>query len=336
MYCIVFLSSFGLSLGRGRNFLDIMKIAYIITGYTDPEQLRRLIDALQLSPELGTADFYLHIDKKVAITPFTEAMDGCHAEVFWCKKRYWINWGGFNQVWSQYELLRMIFEETKRKYDRLICLSATDYPLWANKRIVAEFASHADKEFVGGYNLSTSLDNTQRSKVCIYHFFRDVRLPLMLKRAVCFTSRTVMRKLPLKKPTSFIGSLGQKYDVYTGSDYWGVTYNCAQFVFETMRDDKKLMNYFKHSYIPSESVVNTIVFNSKYKNQCTIHIEQDYYPGLEALTPLHHTYYKGAIKVYQLKDWEELMSTDRMFFRKAKSGISDTLIERLEKEVRSK
>lgn len=96
------------------------------------------------------------------------------------------------------------------------------------------------------------------------------------------------------------------------------------------------MDYFKYSYIPSESVVNTIIFNSDYKERCAIQIEQDYYPGLEALTPLHYTSYKKAIKIYKENDWEELQSTDRMFFRKAKSGISDTLIERLENEVRQK
>lgn len=311
-----------------------MKIAYIITAYTDPTQLRRLVDALH-SPS-GCTDFYIHIDLKVNITPFTTTMKGCNANIFGCKNRYRINWGSMNQVYSSYELLRMIFEETKRKYDRIICLSGTDYPLSSNREIIRKASLHADIEWIGGYNLTKSKDDRQKRKVYDYHFFRDLNAPLKIKRAICFSSRIIMHLLPFKKPMSFTGSQGQIYDVYTGSDYWGITYSCAEFVFKTMKKDKKLMDYFKYSYIPSELVVNTIIFNSGFRDKCIIHIKNDYYPGLEALTPLQHICYKNAIKIYSLKDWEELMSTDRMFFRKSKTGISDTLIEKLEKEIRSK
>ena len=313
-----------------------MKIAYIVTAYIDENQMRRLIDSLALYEGTAIADFYIHIDKKVDISPFRTAMNGCSANVYWCKNRYWINWGGFNQVRSQYELLRMIFEETKREYDRVVCLSATDYPLWSNKKIIDEFKRNPKVEYIGGYNLTASMDDAQRRKVLDYHFFRDISLPVKIKRCICGLSRWIMHHSLFHKKAMIIGSSGNMYDAFTGSDYWSLTYECAQYVYKTMRDDKKLMNYFRYSYIPSEGVINTIVFNSPYKGECTTYNEEPFYPGLEKLTPLHYTYYKGAIKIYQLEDWEELMATNKMFFRKARTGISDTLIEKLETEIRSK
>ena len=309
-----------------------MKIAYIITAYTDAKQLRRLVDSLWLKPELGAADYYIHIDKKVDIKPFEEAMKNT-SNIFWVKHRYWINWGGFNQVWSQYELLRMIFEESQKEYDRVICLSATDYPLWSNARIVEAMSS--DLEFVGGVKVTKDSFKNQQRKFTDYHFFRDLELPLRVKRAVCALSRFVMRYSPFHKSLTFKGDNGKEYDVYTGSDYWGITYQCAKMVFETMKNDKALMNYFKTSYIPSENVVNTIIMNSSYRNRCSHYVEDLPSCALDALTPLHYILYKGSIKVYQLQDWEELMATDRMFFRKALTGISDSLVERIERELRN-
>lgn len=311
-----------------------MKIAYIITAYIDASQMRRLVNSLILDDSLGKADFYIHVDSKVEIAPFEAAMKDCMADVFWCRNRYRINWGGFNQVWSQYELLRMIFEETKREYDRVVCLSATDYPLWSNDKIVENYTRNRNVEYIGGFNLTRSKDSAQIRKIRDYHFFRDLPLPLKIKRAICGTSRFIFRHLPIHKPLSCVGEDGKVYDIYTGSDYWSLTFECAKYVFNVMKRDKKLMKYFMTSYIPSEAVVNTIVFNSRFKEHCSHTFECEMYPGLDKLTPLHHLQYKGAIKIYTIDDWNELMESDKMFFRKARTGISDTLIKKLETEIR--
>lgn len=44
------------------------RFAYLISAYTDPEHLDRLISAL----DDGFSDFYVHIDKKVSIWPFVK------------------------------------------------------------------------------------------------------------------------------------------------------------------------------------------------------------------------------------------------------------------------
>lgn len=313
----------------------MMKIAYIVTAYIDAPQLRRLVDSLTLNSGDGEADFYIHVDQKIAVQPFYEALTDCKSKVFWCKNRYRINWGGYNQVKSQYELLRMIFEETTRKYDRIVCLSATDYPLWSNHRIVNFFSQNSKTEFIGGFNLTRSSDERQLRKIKDYHFFRDIKLPLKLKRVICGGTRFLLHYSPFHKPIVCKTDSGCNYEVYTGSDYWALTYQCAKYVFGIMKEDKSLVRYFKWSYIPSEAVINTIVLNSPYRNSCVTPVEQQEYPGLEILTPLHHLQYNGAIKVYTIDDWNELKDSNKMFFRKARSGYSDKLIEKIEKTFRS-
>ena len=307
-----------------------MKIAYIITAYIDPRQLRRLISRLTISDKTkGEAHFYVHVDKKFSQQPF-ESLFNEKEKVWFAPNRYRINWGGFNQVRSQLELLRMVYE-SHISYDRVVCLSATDYPLVSNNDLIKVFEANADTEYIGGYNLTKSKDKAQLKKVCQYHFFRDAPLPLKLKRLVCYASRQLFTVLPIRKHPWVIGRNGKRYDVYTGSDYWALSGKCAKMVYETMIVDDKLMKYFEYSFIPSEGVINTIVFNSRYKDKCLIYNEDEMIPKLEDLTPLQHLQYGKAIKVYTLDDWGELKNCGKMFFRKARTGISDSLLDKLDK-----
>lgn len=70
-----------------------MNIAYCISAYKDEKQLLRLITALNSN----TSYFFIHIDKKVNIKNFQEILRD-YSNVFFLKERYYIQWGGWNQV----------------------------------------------------------------------------------------------------------------------------------------------------------------------------------------------------------------------------------------------
>lgn len=113
-----------------------------------------------------------------------------------------------------------------------------------------------------------------------------------------------------------------------GSDYWSLTIDCAKFVYNTMCQEDALMKYFKYSYAPSEMLVHTIVFNSKYSKQAIGYLGD--YPGLSNLTPLHYIIYDKSIKIFTEFDIKTLLNSNKMFFRKATTGKSEHLITILE------
>ena len=76
-------------------------------------------------------------------------------------------------------------------------------------------------------------------------------------------------------------------------------------------------------------LIQTIVFNSKFADNAILY--KGNYPGLVGLTPLHYIEYDGEIKTYTEGDFELLMKSGKMFVRKLKSGISDGLIDMLNK-----
>lgn len=297
------------------------RIAYIISAYTDAPQLARLIDALNQD-----ADFYIHIDQKADDRPFKELL----AEKATFVKSHWTSWGGWQQVMYQKELLGAVLD-SRKEYSRIVCLSGQDYPLWNNGEIHRYFSQHPNTEFIMGMNLTNIANEQQRAKIIQYHFFRDVRWKnLWWKNKLIVLARNLMKVLPLRKRAT-VQIDEQQMDVFFGSDYWAITLPCAQFIHEKLCSQKKMLHYFRTSFIPSELCIQTIVFNSPYANRALLY--EGSYAGLSALTPLHYIVYGKAIKVMTTEeDYTALKLSGKMFCRKVVSGASDTLVQKIEKD----
>lgn len=285
------------------------RIAYIISAYKDAPHLSRLIKALD-----EDADFYVHIDRKADSRPFKELLP--EGKVTFVQS-HWVSWGGWEQVEYQKELLAAVLH-SGIEYTRIVCLSGQDYPLWPNRKIHRYFEEHRDTEFIMGMNLTRSADKRQIAKIVYYHFFRDLKWEnLWLKNKFIVASRHLMKWLPIRKaPIVRIGN--KESDIYCGSDYWGITLPCAQYVYEKLCTEKELVRYFKTSFVPSELCIQTLVFNSPFAARA-LSVEGGY-TGLSALTPLHYIIYGKSIKVLTLEDWSALQQSGKMFCRKVVSG----------------
>lgn len=278
------------------------RIAYIISAYKDAPHLSRLIKALD-----EDADFYVHIDRKADSRPFKELLP--EGKVTFVQS-HWVSWGGWEQVEYQKELLAAVLH-SGIEYTRIVCLSGQDYPLWPNRKIHRYFEEHRDTEFIMGMNLTRSADKRQIAKIVYYHFFRDLKWEnLWLKNKFIVASRHLMKWLPIRKaPIVRIGN--KESDIYCGSDYWGITLPCAQYVYEKLCTEKELVRYFKTSFVPSELCIQTLVFNSPFAARA-LSVEGGY-TGLSALTPLHYIIYGKSIKVLTLEDWSALQQSGKMF-----------------------
>jgi hypothetical protein len=298
------------------------RIAYIITVYKDPDHLKRLIDALN-----DNADFFIHVDAKVDQSLFQNKLEK-YENVFFNLKRYFINWGGFGQVLSQMALLETVIQQ-RTDYNRVVCLSGLDYPLYSNQEIRNVFDNDPHKEFIQGLNITTTTNVHQQRKIKLYHFLRDIKISnVLVKKFFSGGARILLRILPFRKPLKVLIDNEEK-DVYMGSDYWALTFPCASYVYSKMKTEKKLMRYFKTSFVPSEMCINTIVFNSPYAVHAVVYPKRKY-EGVVSLTPLHYIEYKGAIKIFNIGDLPKLVHSNKMFFRKSTTGISDELLDTID------
>ena len=296
----------------------MVKLAYIITSYQDPNQLKELVDAL------GGQDIFIHIDLKSNIDDFKSIIN--KDNVKFISNRKLVSWGGYSQVESLKELLIEV-KESNKNYDRVVCLSGTDYVSYPISKIEEDFINNPNKEYINAIDITG--DNKHNNKVIQYWNF-DIQ-NVFVRRIMNQLWYRFTKYLGNKKK-DYLMIDNKKWDVYFGSDYFSLTYDCAMYVLDCL-SNKQIINYFKSSYVPSELVFPTIVFNSKYgKNANLLDNSKEYRIRYEKLCALHYEIYEPLIKVMTINDITDIKQSGKLFFRKAKTGESDSLIEYIKNE----
>lgn len=311
------------------------QIAYLVAAHTDFDQLIRLCSRL-----VESGDVFVHIDKKVNQATYQTLLkkignynlSGTNRIIF-INNRISVFWAGFSQVKLQRLFLKTALESQEKIYSRFIFLSGLCYPIKSSLHIFKEFDSNKAKEYVCGMNLTEYDKEAQKVRYAGYHLFRDINIrPILLKKFLVAASIRILWRLRIRKPYR-IKHKGSDKDIYFGGSWIGLTRECAEYVYSNLNETSCYWRYFKTSYACDELCIPTIIFNSKYRSNACLIDESQYKESANlfaALSPLHQLQYKGLIKVYTEKDYDELTESDRMFVRKVVSGQSDRLVEMLD------
>lgn len=295
-----------------------MRLAYCISAYTDPCQLKRLVDALGRD-----GYFFIHVDKNVDVNAFKEIV---HGENVHYVNSIYIRWATISQVEYQMNMMQAALDFSL-DFDYIFMLSAFDYPVWSNTEISKYLKENKGTEFLQAMAVQSTyyLRDLQRE------IRPDIEIGCLGKavnRYLRGVLRLTLRLSGIKKARNF--KIRKKiYEVYKGSDYYCITSALAKYVINTYRKNPEIKRYFRHTFAPSETVIHTIAFNSPFKDRC-LTCEGEY-EGLCNMTPLH--YIEGChIKILGLEDYDKVRSSGKMFARKFRSGISEELMEKLDKE----
>lgn len=194
-----------------------------------------------------------------------------------------------------------------------------------------ELENNPTKEYIRGLNITNISLPKIREKLVLYHFFRDMdKTSYKVKKIFSGGSRIVMKLLPFrKKPYLMVN--GERLDVYQSSAYMCITMNLAKYIYNELKTNTKLTRYFKTAFAPDEMAIPTIIFNSPFKENCE-YCKENRYDGLKTLSCITYFNYGKSVQVFKLSDYEELRNSGMMFARKFASGISDELMDKLDKE----
>ena len=313
-----------------------MNIAFLISAYKDPFQLKNLVDALRGDGSY----FFIHVDKKVDINvfknivpEFKKVCQGLH----YTPHRYYIYWGGWNQVRYQKELLRCCIE-IGVDFDRIVLITAQDYPLVSREKLFKVFQENENKEYMIGLNLSelsssSLINKKQLNKITRYHFFKDFfSIPICIQHYLYEISRRILSLLPFRKKKYLVINNERKF-IWLSSSYFSLTWKCAKYVFDCMENEKEYAKYFRWTYVPEELIIPTIIFNSGFAQNATISRASEY-PGLSKLSALTYFNYGTQIQLFDESNYLELIGAresggGRLFARKFSSDKSAKLIEML-------
>ena len=291
-------------------------IAFLISAHTDAPQLLRLIEALS-----ADAEFFVHIDAKSDIKPFTSLIksDNVHFLV----NRVDVRWGTMREVEYQMQLICAAVEYP-RHFDRIFFLSGMDYPLWSSEQIVEWLSAQGERELLQGICLDKpEINQLQHEMYTVARpFFRSVKLSILARKALRLTG--------YRKRLRFTVN-GAMWHLYKGSAWWCISQELAIYILDVYANRSEVSHYFRNSFCPAETLIQTIAFNSpQWAGRCIL--TEGAYPGLAALTPLHFIDYEPVIQIMTEADLPRLRQSGKMFCRKVVSGKSDVLVERLKAE----
>lgn len=300
-----------------------MNIAYIFLVHRDPMQIKRIVDSIS-----GTGDFYIHVDKKSDFAPFEKEL-GTYENVFFTSKRYSVWWAGFSMIDGYMQGLSDAYNSEK-SYDRFVLMTGQDYPLMTNTEIISEFENNKDTEYVMAYNIVTSTIPTDKNKILKkWYFDSPVNNNFLAKCYRSFMYRTVTKYYTKKDLSVPLG--GKMVDPYFGQMLSAFTRNGTKLILETYFNDKKYNKVMNRVHAAVESYWQTIIFNSDLRKNTVQNGEEHEITEHFGWAPLHYHNYDVNTSIYTKDDFETLKNSGYMFCRKLIPGISDELMDMIDR-----
>lgn len=298
-----------------RKFLAV--IAYMILAHNQPAHVARLVRALEIP---GRTKFYLHVDKRVEMQPFQDAVSDNAASVKFVTNRVRVFWRGYSMIEATLCLLKAALSD--RENTRFCLLSGADFPVADNGLIENQFLG-TRKEFISSSEVPLNPSHKFWSRYCQYHFYdnrflnpRGEELSQVARKHISGYLNQFCASLPDKVPP---------FDLHVGYQWWSLTRACVQFMINYMSEHQEAENFFRYTNVPDEALFQSIVRMSPQADNIEV-------------KPLHYVDWKqkGRIgelpKVLDETDYLSIRNSGRMLARKFDETVSAQIIEQLEQD----
>ncbi len=275
------------------------KHAYLILAHNNYYILERLIKLL----DDDRNDIFIHVDKKI------DSFDEQYflnlvkkSSLSFIQPRVDVKWGHVTFVQAEFLLFRRAYEHSQYAYYHLI--SGVDLPIKSQDYIHRFFEQNAGKEFLG-----ISTDNLRDveykvTKVHVSTSFYKLNIK-WLRKFLFLIDRTIAFAQHLVGYN--VVKLDKDFSLSKGPNWVSVT---QDFVAYLLTKEVECLRIFKHSVCPDEIFIHTVLHNSPFKDK--LYDIDDEYTGCMRLID----WKRGNPYTFRKNDFQELMSSDRLFARK--------------------
>lgn len=277
-----------------------MKIAHLILAHKAPEQLLRLVNALD-HPHF---DFYIHIDKKSDEGPFISLIK--KSNVFFIEKRtkvYWGDWGTIQATLNGFEVI------LPKGYDYINVISAQDFPIKSGDYIYRYFRERKGTEFITCDSLEGDWKDAA-SRITDYHFI-NWRIPGKFRLGKLATKVLPVRKFPLN------------YELVGRANWFTLTPEAVTYSIEFLKQHPQVIRYFKYCWGADEFIFSTILYNSHFRERIQANLVYVDW----------HSDKVGHPKVLGTGDFGKLKASDKLFARKFDMDVDASVFNLLEKLI---
>lgn len=292
------------------------QIAYLVLAHADPKHFERLINAIDYK-----AKFFVHIDAKSNLDDFKNLT--LPKDVFFLEDRVSVSWAGISMVDATLKLIESTLKSGE-DFSHLVLISGSDYPIKKSSFIYETFVKNPEHEFI------KYIDMRQSSHYILHVKQKWFKTPLFQT-----TNKT------LKLADKIVREIGNKLRLanhwdksiipYFGSQWWAITPGSAKYVLDFVRDNPNFYTANTYTFSPDEHFFHTIIGNSPYR-QKSDGVQEFKQRGTWRLANFHiiHTLLS---KWYTTDDWEQIITSDKLFVRKLNSLKSDGLISLINEKI---
>ena len=262
-----------------------MKICYFIQTHKNPEQIYRLVRSIkQSSSESEIVISHDYTSCYLDLNPIRK-----FSNVYLLKRKNKIRRGGFSNIDPYLNAINW-FSKQNFNFDWLVYLSGQDYPCKPILELEHDLSQTDYQGFIKYWNVLEKGNPWGRGGYWRY-YHQYYRLPSLvgqpierLLRSKLFRKNIYTLKstyLPWNKNLFFTKNIDnsimagvlarqtpftENFICYGGYQWHTLSKDCVQYLQDFLPENKNLINYYKHTLIPEESFIQTILVNSgKFK-----------------------------------------------------------------------
>lgn len=291
------------------------KQAFLIMYHNDYYVLEKLLKQI----DSKKFDIYLHVDKKVRNFDFEYTKKILKESNIYFIKRLNIKWSTYSQIKCELELLK---EASKKNYSYYHLISGVDLLLKSSDEIYAFFEKNNGSEFVA-YQDINKVTEDQKERIKYYHFLNKNRrhnnkLIRELSTKIYYKLLSIQKKLKIDRLKN------NRLEIRKGANWFSITNNLAKYI---LTKQKEISKIYKHSNCADEIFLQTITYNSKFKNN--IYNEyQDEHQNIKRYIDWN----RGEPYTFTIDDYEELINSKCFFARKFSSEKDKEIIDKIFKK----
>lgn len=293
-----------------------MRHAYLIIAHNKFDILTKLLMLLDDEDN----DIYIHVDKRVKNFDFSKFKSILKKSSIFFTDRIKVKWGEMSQINCELILLKA---SSKNRYDYYHLISGVDLPLKSQAEIHKFFSDNNGKQFVH----IVDYDKNVLNRISIYHPFGGLCRKVKGKNQQKAASMLMDFSDKVQKILSINRLKDVDFTVKYGANWFSITHELVMYV---LSKEDFIKHYFKSSLCADELFLQTLVYNSKFKD--SLYYKKDdgnYKACLRCVSWDKEDCINVSPHTWRIDEYDELMESGCLFARKFDSDIDNDIINKI-------
>ena len=308
-----------------------MTVCYLIQTYKNPDQIYRLAKLI----EKTTSN---------SLTIISHNFNGCSLNLNLFKKiknleiipNNGVMMGSFSIIQGLFDAISWLLSK-KIKFDWLVNISGQDYPtqpLYKVEYFLEKTKYDGFIEYFDAFSKQSPWNRRVVNSRYLYHYkhFQEYLSPwqrFMLKpiKHIVNNCQPLIRLDSCYGITvgvrSFHNLFNSNFTCYGGSYFSTISNDCAVYLNHFVQENPRIINYYKKTFIPEESLIQTILVNSKKFNLCNSN-----YRYTDFTNSRH-----GHPRILTDRDYSILTKDNIHFARKFDMKVDSEILDKLDRRI---